>query len=421
MKPMKESKNLEFKENITTTFLKTVSAFANYDGGEIIFGIDDKGTIIGLEKPEETALAIENSINDTIKPQPDYAIAINKKDHTVTIGVKSGQHQPYLYKNKAYKRNGTATIEVDDIEMRRLILSGEHLAFEQLKSKQQNLTFSSLENALKAQTGIMRFDQDVLKTLNLYSDESGYNNAAAILADKNSFAGIDIAKFGESINVIQKRKTEDHKSILDAYSAAVEMYRDYYQQEIVKGDKRIEEELIPEEAFREAVANAIIHREWDIQANIRVSMFDDHIEIVSPGSLPRGISKEEYYEGKFTMLRNPILANVFNRLKIVETFGTGVLRIKESYSGSISKPIFDAGENFISVTLPIIKVEVKLTQDEEIIYSVLSRSRAMSISEIMEAPEVTFGKSKATKLLKSLGEKNLVDVEGVGRGTKYRR
>lgn len=76
---MKETKTLEFKESITKTFLKTVSAFSNYDGGKIIFGIDDNGNVIGLNNPEDMRIDIENRINDSINPQPQYSISVNKK------------------------------------------------------------------------------------------------------------------------------------------------------------------------------------------------------------------------------------------------------------------------------------------------------------------------------------------------------
>ncbi len=91
-------------------------------------------------------------------------------------------------------------------------------------------------------------------------------------------------------------------------------------------------EKIPEAAFREAIANALIHRAWDINSHIRVSMFDDKIEVVvSPGGLPAGITAEEYLSGKLSILRNRNLANVFYRLGFVEIFGTGITRIKQLY------------------------------------------------------------------------------------------
>lgn len=418
---MKESKHLEFKEKITKTFLKTVSAFANYEGGTIIFGIDDSGEIVGIEDIKKTSLKLENMINESIKPNPPYTITTNDRQSTVSIEVRPGNRQPYLYNQKAYKRNDTATIEVDSLELRRLVLEGEHMNYEEMGASRQDLAFTTLEQELKEQVGIKRFDLDVLKTLKLYSDEHGYNKAAEILADENNCPGIDIAKFGDSISIIQKRITAERKSILIGFEKALELYRDYYQYEVVAGDKRSKVATIPEEAFREAVANAIIHREWDVNSNIRISLFEDRIEVVSPGGLPSGISSEEYVEGRFSVLRNPILSNVFNRLNIVETFGTGIRRIKESYIASVSQPEFDIKENSIQVTLPVTNNNQNLTADELAVYNSLSNAKAKPISEIMDSPLIEFGKSKTTEILKALGNRNIITIEGAGRGTKYRK
>lgn len=417
---MKETKNLEFKENITNTFLKTVSAFANYDGGTIIFGIDDKGKTIGLSDPDKLCIKIENKINESIKPQPEYLISVSNSDDTISLNVKPGMNKPYLYNSKAYKRNDTSTIEVDNIELKRLVLEGRNMSFEELTSDQQNLSFGVLEQSLREQRGIENFNMDILKTLDLYSDTSGYNNAAAILSDENSFPGIDIAVFGETISIIKKRQTIERKSIIQAYEESISVFKDYYSFEVINGAKRETVETVPEAAFREAVANAIIHRLWDVKSQIRISMFDDHIEIVSPGGLPTGISKDEYIEGRVSILRNPILANVFNRLNYVETFGTGVRRIKEVYSNSSTKPIFDASDNTIQVVLPVLEYDLNLTDDEKVVYGILSTAKPKSISEIMASPALTFGKSKVTELLKGMAARNIVHIEGNGKGTKYR-
>ncbi len=116
----------------TNTFLKTVSAFSNYDGGEIFFGIDDDGNIKGLPDVKQACLDIENKVNDSITPQPDYTLELQNNDRTVKLTVKSGYQKPYLYKPKAYKRNDTATIEVDALELSRLILEGKNIRFEEL-------------------------------------------------------------------------------------------------------------------------------------------------------------------------------------------------------------------------------------------------------------------------------------------------
>ena len=417
---MKETRNLEFKENISNTFLKTVSAYASYDGGTIMFGIDDSGKTVGLDNPDMLCLKIENKINDSIRPQPEYSLSVNSKDKTIKLVVYPGTSKPYFYNSKVYKRNDTSTVEVDNIELKRLILEGRNMSFEELISPEQNLTFALLEQNLKDQRGIENFNLDILKTLNLYSDNTGYNNAAAILADDNDFPGIDIAIFGETISIIKKRETLNHISIIRAYEEAVSVFKDYYSYEEIYGSKRRLVEMIPETAFREAVANAIVHRLWDINSQIRILMFGDRIEIVSPGGLPRGLSKEEYIEGRVSILRNPILANVFNRLNYIEAFGTGVRRIRDAYSESSAKPMFDASDNSVKVTLPVMEYGLNLSTDESEVYKTLSRAKAKPISEIMASPEIKFGKSKVTELLKAMAGKSLVMIEGNGKGTKYR-
>ena len=162
--------------------MQTVCAFLNYNGGEIFFGIDD-----------------------SISPQPNYTLETQNNDMTIRLTVKSGAQKPYLYKSKAYKRNATATIEVDTLEFSRLVLEGKHIRFEELPYKEQNLTFEVLHNKLRENIQIETFNLDTLKTLSLYDNANGYNNAAGLLADKNHFPGIDLVKFGENISIIQKK------------------------------------------------------------------------------------------------------------------------------------------------------------------------------------------------------------------------
>ena len=415
---MRETRILEFKETITNTFLKTVSAFSNYDGGEIFFGVDDDGNIKGLSDVKQACLDIENKINDSISPQPNYTLEIQNNEQTIKLSVKSGLQKPYLYKSKAYKRNDTATIEVDTLEFSRLVLEGKNIRFEELPCKDQELSFEILQSNLKEKIQIETFNKDTLKTLNLYDDANGFNNAAGLLADKNHFPGIDIVKFGENISIIQKRITFENTSVLGIYEKALSVFRDYYQYEVIQGADRKMVEKIPEAAFREAIANALIHRVWDVDSQIRVSMFDDRTEVVSPGGLPSGITEDEYLSGKLSVLRNRNLANVFYRLGFVEIFGTGITRIKQIYSEASVKPSFEVSENAIQIVLPIYEENANLTEDEKVVYKLLSKNMLKSMSEI--APYISFGKSKTTKLLKDMEQKGVIAIEGKGKGTKYR-
>ena len=414
---MKESRELELKATITNTFLKTVSAFSNYNTGKIIFGVDDNGKIVGLENIEELCLDLENKINDNISPKPDFRFIKDTKKNIITLIVEEGLNKPYLYKGKAYKRNDTSTVEVDKVELNRLTLLGLNQYYEELKARKQDLEFKVLKKELEEKLLLRNFSKDVLKTLNLYDDKNGYNNAAELLADKNTFSGVDIAKFGKSIDEILDRNLFVNISIILQYQKTLEAFNRYYKYEQILGSERIEKELIPEKAFREVIANALIHRTWDVNSNIRISMYEDKIEVSSPGGLPSGISEKEYLNGQISQLRNPILANIFFRLKYVEMFGTGIRRINESYKKFTVKPNFEIFENSIKITLPITKTELFLTTDEKIIMDILEKGNILSSSEILE--KVEFKKDKLNRILKNLIQKNYIDVIGNGRGTKY--
>ena len=414
---MKESKELELKSTITNTFLKTVSAFSNYNSGKIIFGVDDNGKIIGLENIEELCLDLENKINDNISPKPDFKFIKDTKKNIITLIVEEGFNKPYLYKGKAYKRNDTSTVEVDRIELNRLTLLGLNQYYEELKARKQDLEFKVLKKELEEKLSLKNFSKDVLKTLNLYDDKNAYNNAAELFADKNSFSGIDIAKFGKSINEILDRNLFVNISIISQFQKTLEVFNRYYKYEQILGSERIKKELIPEKAFRETIANALIHRTWDVNSNIRISMYEDKIEISSPGGLPSGISEKEYLNGQISQLRNPILANIFFRLKYIEMFGTGIRRINESYKDYAVKPAFEIFENSIKITLPIITTRLFLTTDEKIVMDILEKGAILSSSEILKMTELK--KDKLNRLLKKLIQKNYINVIGNGRGTKY--
>ncbi len=152
----------------------------NYEGNKDI-------GVVGLSDVKQACMDIENKINDSISPQPDYMITI-QESKTIKLTVKSDIHKPYLYKSKAYKRNDTATIEVDPLEFTRLVLEGKNIRFEE-------------------------FNYDILRTLHLYDSENGYCNAAAILADENQFPGIDIAR----LDIDEEQQSREPSSVSECF------------------------------------------------------------------------------------------------------------------------------------------------------------------------------------------------------------
>lgn len=166
--------------------------------------------------------------------------------------------------------------------MNKLILEGKNQSFESVISEKQDLKFNVLEKELIHVLGIQHLHEDILRILDLYTTEMKFNNAAALLADENQFKGVDIIRFGESFDEIMDREILEHLSILSLLKKTLDMYKKYYQYEKIEETSRTLIEKIPEKAFREAVANALIHRLWDVPAFIRISMYSDKIEITSP-------------------------------------------------------------------------------------------------------------------------------------------
>lgn len=414
---MKENRYLEFKSAITNTFLKTVSAYSNFGTGEVWFGVNDDGSVCGISDPEQVCLDIENRINDSISPKPDFDLYIDQNQKVVRLIVHEGAYKPYMYKGKAYRRSDTATIEVDQAELKALILQGSNLCYEELPSERDDLTFVDLSAKLIEKLDIAVVTDDVLRTLGFYTKNRKYNNAAALFADKNEFYGIDMVRFGHSINEILDRETITEVSVLKQYDAAVQMIRRYYQYEEISEVERKKVDLIPETAYREAIANALIHRDWSIRAHIRIEMFEDRLEIKSPGGLPKGITAEEYLNGAISCLRNPVLGNVFYRMRYVEMFGTGIRRILYAYNEAKLKPKFEITEHVISVILPVLTHHYNVTADEARIIAVLEAGNRLSSSEIAKLTGYT--KSKVLRLIDALKGKEYVKTIGIGRGTKY--
>ena len=146
-------------------------------------------------------------------------------------------------------------------------------------------------------------------------------------------------------------------------------------------------------------------------------MFDDRIEITSPGGLPNGLSKAEYLSGQISILRNPIIANVFYRLGLIEQFGTGLRRIISTYRGSVIQPQFNIYENSITIVLPVLQsTPVGLSADENKIYQAIQAGNDTT-SEINK--EIGFGRTKTLRLINSLVKRGYLLKVGEGRGTRY--
>lgn len=427
-----ESRFLVFKESYSRTMMKTISAFANYHTGKILLGIKDDGKVIGVEEPQQLRLRIENAIHDQVHPLPEYEVqeCMIEGHAIVVFHIFKGDRTPYTFHNKAYRRRDTSTIEVDKFAYDELVLLGRNIGFEELAYHQENLRFQKLESYLEKSLHISALDENVMKSLELFY-KGQYNYAAAILADRNALRdqGLDLICYRDkSMLVMKDRMRLSQISILEQYEKAMLFYQKHINQgDRIEGAYRISVEEVPEVAYREAVANAMVHRNYGRQGNNRIEIFEDRIEIVSIGGLPVGISKEEFAGGNFSQVRNRILANIFLRCGIIEKMGTGIRRIKMAYSESARKPEFDAMENSIRIVLPRLSDEetrfgfsegrVALSVEEETALNYIRSVKGAQRSDIEGVLGIK--KTKATELLNRLIEKKVVKKRGSGKGTRY--
>lgn len=430
-----EKKTVEYKLEYSKTILKTVCAFANFHDGIIVLGIRDDGTIIGVKKINELKLNIENAINDAIIPKPYYEFEMLSIEelNLLIVKVYKGDHTPYTYQNKAYMRRDTSTVQVDATMNQNLILAGRNLSFEDLVSAEQNLTFNYFTLLMKKHLQITTMTDDLLKTLGLIEGNK-YNNAAMLLSDENHLRSsvVQLVAFSDTtVNGIKDKITLESCSLLQQFDECMSFYKKHINiGEIIESAYRKTVEEVPIIAYREAVANMLVHRDYSVDVDARIEIFSDRIEIISPGGLPIGLLNEEFVEGRISKARNRKIADIFLRLKIIEKLATGIRRIKEQYIDQEVKPQFLTSENSVVIILPFVNQSAKQRSDhsfvkentlegkENEIYEIIIHSPMIKRLDIQRL--INLEKSQTIELINKLRESGKIIKVGNGPATGYK-
>lgn len=423
MYPEKESSKVELKRELTDSFLKTVSAFANYGGGMIVFGISENGSVVGIVDPEKTRLQLEHKINDSISPRPEFFLNTSslEEKQIVELTVSKGKNAPYLYNGRTYKRSDTSSTPLDSNELRRLSLDSSSMTFDQLPSHEEELSFKVLERWLQETVGLKKLGDDSLRTLGLMKDDQ-YLRSAELLADTNQNAqsATIIVRFGKTISEFMDRADLTYQSLLSQYQGAMEMFDKWYQSyEAVDGFLRVPRIQIPRDAYREAVANALIHRRYDQGGAVQVAMYEDRVEVTSPGGLPEGVSETAYLYSQISIPRNLVLAEVFHRLHLIEKFGTGIDRIRKEYEPYASKPHFEVSDVLIRIVLPVIDYKKRPEEIslEEKILLLIAQEGSVSRAEVEQS--TGYGKTRVYQILNSMIQAGKIVQSGKGPQTRY--
>lgn len=411
-----ENRYIEYKADVSKSYLKTVVAFSNYHDGLIIFGITDDLKVKGIEDLEKTKLRIENEINDNIKPNVNYFIEANRLNNTITLIVKKGKFTPYYYKNKSYKRNDTSTIEIDKNEEKELILEGMNLNYEDIDSLNQNLTFDELNKELTNKLNINNINNDIYKTLSLINHNNKYNIASYLLSDSNNFNEIDLVIYGKNINEIKYRERFSSLSLITLFKKILEIFDNNYKVEVIKKENRIVEYKIPFIAFREALANSLIHRNYNSSLFNKIEMYEDKIIIVSIGGLLNNLTKQDFINGRISSLRNPIIASIFHRLGYSELLATGIKKINDSYSSSYIKNEYDITSSSVTYILPTLN-SITLSNNELLILNSLISLKEYKRKEIEELTSLS--KDIIIRCLNNLIKNGIIIKTGVNKEIRY--
>ena len=429
-----ESEVVGLKAEIVGDICKEVIAFANTKGGTLYIGVSNDGSVVGVENADQVTLQLNNMIRDSIKPDVTMFVhfdtqRIADKD-IVVVTVQKGTDWPYYLSSKGlkpsgvYVRNGTSSDPASDTAIRKMIKETDGDSFESMRALEQNLSFEAAKRQFEKQS--IPFDSAKMQTLGMISSDGIYSNVALLLSDQcastikaATFAGDDKGtfqdrrEFGGSLF----QQMEELYSYLDMRNQTKATFDGLY---------RIDARDYPEEALREALLNSLIHRDYSFSASTLVSVYNNRIEFVSVGGLPTGIELDDIMLG-LSVCRNPKLAAVFYRLRLIEAYGTGMPKIMKAYAGAEVKPKIEVSSNAFKITLPnrnstSNKAEMSVgapKSDENLILDFIRSNGSIVRSDVDQLLDVS--QATANRILKRMVAEGLIYQDGNGRKTKYRR
>jgi len=426
-----ESEYVELKRELTTDIKKEIIAFANTNGGTIYVGVDDDGKITGLEKPQADLEAISGMIREGIKSDLTLYTKIyieqveNKK--IIIVKIISGPNKPYYLSDKGLKsngvflRHGVASVPATDEIIKKLLSENRKDRFEVQECLNQDLNLKYM-NELFSNKNIDTTESKI-KTLNIKSLNNKFTNLGLLLSDECPYT-IKCAIYNGKNKIEFRDRKEFTGSILKQINDVSEFLEllNKTSGKIV-GLERIDTRDYPEYALRETLLNAVIHRDYNFTGSILVHIFEDRIEVVSLGGLVNGINMNDIFIG-VSESRNPNLANIFFRLKYVESFGTGIGRIIESYEGYEKEPIIISSDNAFLVTLHNINYKEEkqkvlpsnLSQEEQLIDYLKKYNK---ISRIIVEQILNVSKTRANDILGQMVNKKIIAKQGTGKSINY--
>ena len=354
-----EGATVEFKRSLTKDLGRELCAFANAGGGTVLVGVSDAGKLVGVTDHNRLKSRVLSTARSA---DPPIEVEVKSAGEILRVVVPPQKRKPYSFGGRFFMRDGASSQQMSNAEVEDLFYAAGRLHFDRKPCPD-----FSLENDLDDETwtrfsGRAKIPESMdrivaLRNLGLLDGEDRMTHAGAWLLARDirrftTAAHVSCALFmgTEKVRILDRR--DFHSDIPAMVDDAVAWILTKINIEfIIRHVRREERPELPEEALREAVANAVAHRDYRSTANVQVYVFKDRIEIVSPGGLPAGMTEADL--GSKSMPRNPSLFGMLYRMDVVENIGSGIKRIRDlCREHGVAEPIIDVSEHWVTVTFP---------------------------------------------------------------------
>lgn len=431
-----ESERIEYKKLMVDDIYKEVIAFANTDGGVIYIGIDDQGNLTGIDNVDETYTRLTNGIRDAIHPDVTMFVRyVLQENKVIRIEVGEGSSKPYYLKakgmkpNGVYVRQGASSVQASPEQIRQMIKESDGDIFEDGRCLEQELTFEAAKEAFH-RYGV-EFSAEKYRALGITANDI-YTNLALLLSDQCHHT-TKIAVFKDEFCTEFRDSKEFGGSIFKQFENTVN-YLALCNKTVstIKGVLRTDLQDYPEEAIREALLNALVHRDYSFSGSIIINVNDSKMEFISLGGLLPGLSPEDIRIG-VSQPRNKKLAEVFHRLRLIESYGTGIRRIFKLYENCPVQPTIEVSTNAFKLVLPNMntcasatepiadgtttKQLPTITPQMKTVLDYLKDNGEMTDKELQELLNIKT--TRSYQITRKMQEMGLIEIIGRGAEKKY--
>ena len=390
-----ESEALEFKAAYTDSICREIVSFLNAEGGDIVLGVDNDGNIVGVSKLDEISRKISDVITTQIEPNPQELVSSEMRyaegKTLLVIHVPKGTRPIYCQKKYGFSSTG-CTIRIGT--------TCKEMSPEQIKARyERNFTDTDFLTITPARYGAISFrtlkicysekgyhldEKSFEQNLGLRTPKGEYNLLAELLSDRNMVPLIVVKFHGKDKSSISERNDYGGQSLLFAYE---QVKNRLISENICISDTtsrpRTDRFLFDFDCVNEAFINALVHNDWNLSQPL-VSIFEDRIEILSHGGLPRGQTEEMFFQG-ISRPRNDMMMRIFMQMELTEHTGHGIPVIVSKYG----KEVFHIGDSYINVVIPF-DADVAANKRPIVGQNVrISKTEKQVLQRLLEKPNAT--------------------------------